>query len=904
MRRMILHKLKKLSHAFRPGKVAARHGNLRAELKWVRLAHRLGDRRPFVENRLAELLLQWEHFDEARRIRLKQCKHRRSWKEGMMGLYEIHWARTEYDQALAVLAELDEGTGGRDFEVRLARAKALGLAGQSAASEQAFDDLTMEFREREFAIGRARAQVLQFEQRRDEAAALLRALAEKPNGRAAGAMLLQNRLMQYRHEPTAELAEELRQGIDEGNVGPGFRAQVLITLGDLEGFRALFRSLEGTKRALPRWPFAAFDHHLAGRVEEARQVWQEYVRKNPVSPVLPPAPDELQRLDAHPLPERADEYRLYTVIRNEKWRLAWFCDYYRRIGVDRFFFVDNGSTDGSREWLLSQPDVHVFHTDASYAASDSGMKWVNFLTNRYGQTGWTLYLDVDEAFVFHGIEWMGLRGLTRLMDERGDDLVRAFMLDMFADTPQALPADGFERDFVAHYPLFDSGIDFMPSPFCPYFHTSGGARRVFGHQEIITKTPLVRGGRGIQFLMSSHKVSPGQVSEVVAANLHYKLVGDFAEEIRLDLANNQRMAYCRNRYSNYLQQMNDGALTFRNERTMHYESSDTLVKAGLISGSLDAAMRACDFPLLETILEDQTQAMASTPAAKWLTPERFNPLLLAIQYLPEKERTQARLRQLLRVVETHFKADSPDRQLAVCRLTFALGDHSAYQSAFSRLSAERLPKWLHAPFATTAARWREGLKPDRTEEKVFVIGLSKTGTTSVHAALKLLGYPTAHWRNPVSFALLGDEDWALFDAFADIPIAARFEELDAQFPNAKFIYTTRPVSSWVNSIRRHYDQGLGIEHPTELKASGPASRFGGQAGAIEASLYAAHETWEAAQVFHHQRVISHFAQRGASKCLHFSLFDGDGWPELCAFLGKPMPSRPFPHANASESRTS
>lgn len=901
---MILHNLKKLSEAVRPGKVAARSGDFRAELKRVRLAHRFGDRRPFVENRLAELLLQWEHFDEARQIRLKQCQRRRSWKAGMLGLYEIHWARTEYEQALAVLAELDQGTGGRDFEVRLLRAKALGLEGQSAAAEKAFEDLTKDFREREMAIGRARAQVLQFEQRRDEAAALLRELAAKPGGRAVGAMLLQNRLMQFRHEPTAALAEELRLGIDKGDVGPGFRAQVLIKLGDLAGFRALFRSLEGSPRALPRWPFAAFDHHLAGRVEEARQVWQEYVRKNPVSPVLPPAPDELQRLDAHPLPERADEYRLYTVIRNEKWRLAWFCDYYRSIGVDRFFFVDNGSTDGSREWLLSQPDVHVFHTEASFAASDSGVKWVNFLTNRYGQTGWTLYLDVDEAFVFHGIEWMGLRGLTRLMDERGDDLVRAFMLDMFADAPQALRADGFERDFVAHYPLFDSGIDFMPSPFCPYFHTSGGARRVFGHQEIITKTPLVRGGRGIQFLMSSHKVSPGQVCEVIGANLHFKLVGDFAAEIRLDLANNQRIAYCRNRYSNYLQQLNDGPLTFQNERTMRYESSDTLVKAGLISGSLEAAMRACDFHLLETILEDQIQAMASTPAAKWLTPERFNPLLLSIQYLPERERTQARLRQLRQVVEARFEAGSPDWQIAVCRLTFALGDRNAFRKAFSGLSAERVPKWYYAPFATTASKWTDNLQPDWTEEKVFVIGLSKTGTTSMHAALKLLGYHAVHWRNQVSFALLSDEDFAVYDAFTDIPIAARFEELDAKFPNAKFIYTTRPVSSWVNSIRRHYDKDLGIQDPAGLKAHGPRSRFSGKAAGMEASLYAAHETWEDAQAFYHNRVTSHFAQRGASKCLHFSLFDGDGWPELCAFLGKPTPNRPFPHANASEKMTS
>jgi hypothetical protein len=37
--------------------------------------------------------------------------------------------------------------------------------------------------------------------------------------------------------------------------------------------------------------------------------------------------------------------------------------------------------------------------------------------------------------------------------------------------------------------------------------------------------------------------------------------------------------------------------------------------------------------------------------------------------------------------------------------------------------------------------------------------------------------------------------------------------------------------------------------------------------------------------------------------LVFDLPRGDGWEELCAFLGHPIPDEPFPHANrASLSR--
>ena len=44
----------------------------------------------------------------------------------------------------------------------------------------------------------------------------------------------------------------------------------------------------------------------------------------------------------------------FTTLRNERVRLSYFLDYYRDLGVDHFLIVDNGSTDGSREYLLEQ----------------------------------------------------------------------------------------------------------------------------------------------------------------------------------------------------------------------------------------------------------------------------------------------------------------------------------------------------------------------------------------------------------------------------------------------------------------------------------------------------------------------------------------------------------------------
>ena len=50
---------------------------------------------------------------------------------------------------------------------------------------------------------------------------------------------------------------------------------------------------------------------------------------------------------------------LFSTQRNEKVRLPYFLEYYRRLGVNHFFFVDNDSTDGAYEYLAEQPDVSL-----------------------------------------------------------------------------------------------------------------------------------------------------------------------------------------------------------------------------------------------------------------------------------------------------------------------------------------------------------------------------------------------------------------------------------------------------------------------------------------------------------------------------------------------------------------
>ena len=78
--------------------------------------------------------------------------------------------------------------------------------------------------------------------------------------------------------------------------------------------------------------------------------------------------------------------------------------------------------------------------------------------------------------------------------------------------------------------------------------------------------------------------------------------------------------------------------------------------------------------------------------------------------------------------------------------------------------------------------------------KIFGIGISRTGTTSLGVALLYLGIPTTHY---VTRPELYHDARAILDA----PVFADFERLDHQFPRSRFIYTQRDPDAWLHSFR-------------------------------------------------------------------------------------------------------
>jgi hypothetical protein len=79
--------------------------------------------------------------------------------------------------------------------------------------------------------------------------------------------------------------------------------------------------------------------------------------------------------------------------------------------------------------------------------------------------------------------------------------------------------------------------------------------------------------------------------------------------------------------------------------------------------------------------------------------------------------------------------------------------------------------------------------------KVFIIGLPRTGTTSISAALLDYDFKVAH----TAFTKRAFE---LADVVSDAPCFSDYRQLDQLFPDSRFIYLDRALISWLPSIER------------------------------------------------------------------------------------------------------
>lgn len=173
----------------------------------------------------------------------------------------------------------------------------------------------------------------------------------------------------------------------------------------------------------------------------------------------------------------------------------------------------------------------------------------------------------------------------------------------------------------------------------------------------------------------------------------------------------------------------------------------------------------------------------------------------------------------------------------------------------------------------------------RRQGKVFGIGLSRTGTMSLHIALEKLGYGSIHY--PPLDRLFEFTD--KYDAASDIPVACRYKVLDRRYPGARFVLTVRDIDKWLESTRTWYKG----KNPKENWRRDEHRILYGPCRA-RGPLPWGYDMFRRAYERHVAGVNAHFAGR-EKDLLVLDITAGEGWEKLCAFLKRPVPRGAFPH---------
>jgi Glycosyl transferase family 2 len=318
---------------------------------------------------------------------------------------------------------------------------------------------------------------------------------------------------------------------------------------------------------------------------------------------------------------------VFSVVRNERVRIHAWLRHYRNMGVTAFAVIDNGSTDGTYEFLQEQPDVAVSRIETSYAASNFGVAWLNEFHRRVPSI-WVVFADADELLVYRG--WPD-RPLVELVDEAASENCNSFfgvMIDMYPDGPleDAVVSDNDNLFDVA--PCFDRDYRFRIRPLAPWEAPStkleliGGPRvRMLSSLErevastwltglirgqidrvipvaparllpwvvrvmpksvpCLFKAPLVRSGPDVSYTSAHYTRGTRPFRENVVL-CHFKFLADFAAQVRAQAARGEH--YRRGAeyimYADAISQKDRLELAY--EGTQWFRTVDQFVELGLI----------------------------------------------------------------------------------------------------------------------------------------------------------------------------------------------------------------------------------------------------------------------------------------------------------------------------------
>jgi hypothetical protein len=257
------------------------------------------------------------------------------------------------------------------------------------------------------------------------------------------------------------------------------------------------------------------------------------------------------------------------VIKDDLERLKKFLKHHRNLGIRQFAFLDDHSTDGTREYLQEQQDIELFESSDSFF-SVRKEAWVNRILAYYGFDRWYAILDSDELLVYDNYEKCKIDEFIALIEKEKKAGVSGKMIDMYFH-------NGTE--------YFDKVEYFESKKYSRMHLSTGGMRyRIFGLQAVLSKTPLFffddKTIYHLHFLFPFDK----KIKKNALALLHYKFLEGDLEKYKERVEKKCMYNYSQE-YKKYVEKMSDENLSFYDENVSEkYMGSKIFVESGLLEG--------------------------------------------------------------------------------------------------------------------------------------------------------------------------------------------------------------------------------------------------------------------------------------------------------------------------------
>jgi Glycosyl transferase family 2 len=287
---------------------------------------------------------------------------------------------------------------------------------------------------------------------------------------------------------------------------------------------------------------------------------------------------------------------LMTMGRDENSRIPYFLEYYRKLGIDHFLFVDNQSDPPMADVLANEPDISLWYTDEAYADTRYGVDWMNALLGRYAVGHWTMTVDLDEFFVYPFMEHRSYNELLAFLNDSEKPGFYTVLVDMYPEGPISSAHVPPGEAPLDHAPWFDGlGYYSMKGGHEDSWVRGGPRLRAFNPENIsaapsLNKTPLIKWHQRFAYYLSTHVAYPTILNhahrrshEPTGALLHFKFVSSFREKI--DHAIKHKNHYNdSSEYQKYLKHLESSEnYTLHSAVSRKYEGTHSLLEANIIT---------------------------------------------------------------------------------------------------------------------------------------------------------------------------------------------------------------------------------------------------------------------------------------------------------------------------------